>query len=441
MLRLALPVVGSELGWMSMGAVDTMMVGRLGPEAIGAVGIGNVVFFSVAIFGIGLLLGLDTLVSQAFGAGRIADCHRSLVQGGYLALAITAPTVGLTLMASSGLAWAGIDPGVTRAAAGYLEIMAWGVPPLLLYSAIRRYSQGMGRVAPIMAALVLANLANVLGNWVLIEGRLGAPALGVRGSGWATVIARVVMLAVVAGDAWRHGRRSRSGWTAVSLRPDGPRLGALLALGWPAAVHVTLEVAVFALAGLLAGRLGRDALAAHEVVLQVASMAFMVPLGVSSAGAVRVGQALGRGSLADARRAGWMALALGAGFMAASGLTMLAVPGPILGVFTRDLRVTAIAGSLLTAAAIFQVFDGLQVVGSGILRGAGQTRIPMYVNLLAHWGVGLPIAYLLSVTMRWGVLGVWVGLSAGLILAGVVQVAAWGWVVSRLVVGDRPLDG
>ncbi|MBX6314412.1 MAG: MATE family efflux transporter, partial [Isosphaeraceae bacterium] len=296
-LALALPVVLAELGWMAMGVVDLIMVGRLGPEAIGAVGIGNVLYFSVIVFGVGLLLGLDTLVSQAFGAGKLEDCHRSLVQGVYLSLALSPPLMAVIALGKPALHSLGIDPAILRVAIPYLETLNWGTLPLLLYASLRRYLQGMGLVRPVMGALVVANLVNVAGNWVLVYGRLGAPALGVVGSGWSTCLARVAMLLILAGYAIWYDRRHCTGrgllrtpWTL-----DLARVRRLLALGFPAAMQIELEVGVFAAAATLAGRLGPTALAAHEVVLHAASVTFMVPLGVSSAGAVRVGQALGRG--------------------------------------------------------------------------------------------------------------------------------------------------
>ena len=193
----------------------------------------------------------------------------------------------------------------------------------------------------------------------------------------------------------------------------------------PAAVHLVLEMTVFGAAAILAGRLGSTAIAAYEVVLTVAGTAFMVPFGVSSAGAIRVGQAIGRKDPAGAARSGWMAMAMGAGFMAVSGLTMLVLPGPILGRFTTDPAVLATARSLLVAAAVFQVFDGLQVVGAGVLRGAGETRVPMYVNLVAHWAIGLPLGYLLAFPAKLGALGLWIGLAGGLIAAGLALLMAW----------------
>lgn len=432
MMRLALPVVLSELGWMAMGVVDVVMVGRLGPEAIGAAGIGNIVFFSIAIFGIGLLLGMDAVVSQSFGAGDVPDCHRSLVQGVYLALAVSVPLMALTAVAIRLLPWAKIPPTVQALATPYLAIQNLSLAPLLVFFALRRYLQGMNLAMPVLVALGVANGANLFGNWVLVHGHLGFPALGVAGSAWATLASRVAMLAFLAIYIVIHASRTRNGLLQASLRFDAARTHVLIKLGLPSAIQLTLEIAVFCVAALLAAKLGEIPLAAHEIVLQVAGVAFMVPLGVSSAGAVRVGQAIGRHDSRGASRSGWTALALGAGFMAVSGLAMLLASGPILRIFTDETPVIATARSLLVAAAIFQVFDGLQVVGSGNLRGLGETRIPMVATLAAHWAIGLPIGYVMAFPMRWGVMGLWVGLASGLVSAGVMLLAAWTWRVRRL---------
>jgi len=433
MLHLALPVVISELGWMAMSIVDTVMVGPLGAEAIGAVGIGNIVFFSVAIFGIGLLLGMDTLVSQSFGAGDLADCHRSLIQGVYLALAVSVPLIAIVSASISLLPWAHLEPKVQELAVPYLTIQNWSLAPLLVFFALRRYLQSLNLAVPILVALGVANLANLLGNYIFVYGRFGMPAMGVSGSAWSTLVSRVAMLAFLAIYTVIRSARVRDGLLRVSLALDPRRLRELLRLGMPTAWQLTAEVAVFGAAALLAGQFSADALAAHEVVLQIAGTAFMVPLGVSSAGAVRVGQAIGRKDPDGAARSGWTALLIGAGFMGVSGLTMLIAPEAILGVFTKSSGVMAVARTILVAAAVFQVFDGLQVVGSGVLRGLGETRIPMFATLVAHWAIGLPIGYVMAFPMGWGVLGIWMGLASGLVAAGAMLLVAWAWRVRRLL--------
>lgn len=440
-MKLAGPVVLAEVGWMMMGVIDVVMVGRLGAEAIGAAGIGNILCFTVTIFGIGMLLGLDTLVSQAFGAGRVDDCRRSLAHGIYLGLALTAPLMLIVNWGIGRLESWGIAPEIAREAALYVNALNWGSLPLLLYAALRRYLQGMGLVLPVMIALISANLINVAVNWALISGHLGMPALGVEGSGWATCLARVHVVAVLTVAVFWNDRRLGTGFSKGSWRLEPWRMRRLLALGFPSAVQHTLEVGVFAAAAVMAGWLGVKALAAHEITVHVSALTFMVPLGVSSAAAVRVGHAIGRGDPQGAARAGWAALLVGSGFMIAPMLAFLTVPRSILGLFTTEAAVISTGVTLLGAAAVFQLFDGLQVVATGALRGAGETRRPMLCNLVAHWALGLPVGYALAILKGRGVLGVWIGLTTGLVAAGLILVLVWRFKARRLIHGPGSSPG
>jgi MATE family multidrug resistance protein len=438
-LELAGPVVLAELGWMAMGIVDTMIVGRLGAEAIGAVSIGSSVFLTVAVFGMGLLLGLDTLISQAFGAGRLDECRRTVAQGVYIGLALTLPLTGVVFTAGPWLDALGVNPIIARLATPYIRAIAWSLGPLLVFAAFRRYLQAIGRLAPIVFALVSANLINILANWVLVFGHLGVPAWGVEGSGWATALSRVYMALVVLVAALLPRRGTAGALSLADWRPDWARIQRLLALGGPAAVQLTLEVGVFATATTLVGRLDPASLAAHQIVLNVASVTFMIPLGLASAAAVLVGRALGRRDPVAAVRAGWTAIALGAGFMTLSGLTFLLFPRTILAAFSTDPTVVRTGLTLIGVAAGFQLFDGLQGVTTGVLRGAGDTRTPMLVNLLAHWAVGLPCGYALAFPGRLGALGLWIGLSIGLIAAGLILIRAWSREARRLrLAEERP---
>ena len=425
-VTLAAPVVIAEVGWVSMQIVDIAMVGRLGPEAIGAVGVGSALFLALSVFGMGLLLGLDTLVSQAFGARDHAACDGWLRHGVVLALVLTAPLGLLAWIAGSRLDVWGFDPAVLALVRPYFAIVAWSLPLLLLYAAFRRYLQAVSMVRPIMIALVTANVVNAAANWALIFGNLGAPALGVDGAGWATCISRVYMVVVLAVAISRRGVRP---WTLVS----GVRIASLrrlLGLGWPAATQAMLEYGAFAAVTMLAARLEPATLAAHQIVINLAGLTYMVPLGISAAGAVRVGHAVGRRDAAGASGAGWTAIALGTAFMASAAGMFLLFPRAILGLFTVDGGVVEVGVSLILIAALFQIFDGLQGVATGALRGLGDTRTPMLLNLAGHWVVGLPVGYLLCFVVGWGVLGLWIGVSAGLLLVGSLVTAIW-WVRER----------
>lgn len=433
MLRLALPVVLAELGWMAMGIVDTIMVAPLGPAAIGAVGIGASTQMVFAVFGMGLLLGLDTLVSQAHGAGDHRDCHRWLIHGLAMGGGLTVPVIAACLAVAALIPAAGFHPDVEPLLRGYFVVVIWSTVPLLLYAALRRYLQGMHVVLPIAFALVTANLMNAVVNWALIHGHLGMPALGVPGAAWATLISRVYMLGVLVVAAWWVDRRRDTGLSDVSTRLSRERFARLWRLGYPAATQVTLEVGVFGLATVLAGRLDPVSSASHQIALNIAGASFMVPLGVASAGAVRVGNRVGAGDPAGAARAGWTAILLGGGFMATTMLWFLFGGRQIVSWFSPGPDVLALGASLLVIAGVFQLFDGLQAVATGALRGLGDTRMAMIVNLAGHWLIGLPIAYVLCFTLGWGVRGLWLGLSTGLIVCGVVLTWHWHRRVSHYV--------
>jgi len=408
-----------------MGLVDTVMVGRLGPAAIAATGMGNGVFTAIMIFGAGLMLGVDALVSRAAGAGRPDEAVGWLHQGVILALCASPFVMIATWIAFATIdAW-GLNPQIGALAKPYLEVIALGALPLLLYAAFRRYLQGIHVVRPVMYALVSANVVNAGANAILIYGRFGVPALGVTGSAWSTCIARLYMAAFLYAAIRREHRRQGTAHPHVRFSIDAVRLRQLIGLGAPAASQITLEVGVFVLATGLAARLDAVSSASHQIALNIVSTVFMVPLGLASAGAVRVGHAVGARDVRRARRAGWTALGLGAGVMIVLGLTLFLFPVRMLSVFTTDTRVLAIGSRLLAIAAAFQLFDGTQAVTTGVLRGIGDTKTPMIVNVIGHWVLGLPVGYALCFRYGWGVMGLWIGLSIGLVFCAVALTVTW----------------
>jgi MATE family multidrug resistance protein len=425
---LAGPVILGELGWMAMSVVDTIMVGGLGPAAIGAIGIGSSAFYSFAIFGVGLLFGLDTLVSQSFGAGNLKDCHRSLMQGIYIALFLTIPLTALFLILPITFPALGIVPSVSRLAGQFLIALSTSTLPLLLYGAFRRYLQGLGQVRPVMFTLISANAINWFFNWLLISGHWGFPALGVVGSGLSTTIARTYMALLLGFCVWLYEHRLNrhvSVIRTILCRPDWRRIWLLLKIGGPAATQILLEIGAFGVAGVLVGRLNATALAAHQIALNCASVTYMVPLGASSAAAVAVGHAIGRRQPQLARRGGYIAIALACIFMASAAVAFLAIPVPIIAIFTRDSGVVSIGIRLLALAACFQLFDGIQTTATGALRGLGETRTPMLVNFCGYWAIGLPIGYVLCFNLHQGVSGVWWGLTIALILIALFVLYEW----------------
>ncbi len=420
MLRLALPLVFAELGWMAMGVVDTVMAGHAGRQMLGAVALGHGLYYTFAVFGVGVMLGLDTLISQAFGRGDIGDCRRSLAGGLVTSLLLSPPLIALAWAMGPVMEWFGIESSLNADTQGYLRAVSWGTLPLMVYAAFRRFLQAQDVVRPVMFALVSANVVNIFGNWVLIFGKFGVPAMGAAGAGYATSLARVYMVGVllwvtVAGHGW-------VGWTAW---PGWDRIREVVRLGIPVGLQISFEVAVFAVATTMLGALGPVALGGHQIALNLVSITYMIPLGISSAAAVRVGQAVGREDRAGARRSGWVGIGMGAAFMTLAAVMFWTVPGVVAGWYTNDGEVVRTAASLLVMAAFFQLFDGIQAVATGALRGVGDTRTPMLAHVICYWAIGLPLGWWLTYPMGWGARGFWAGLSLALILIGVVLLWAW----------------
>ena len=428
LLTLALPMVGAQLATMLMGFVDTVMVGRVSVEALGAAAIANVWIFGTLQFASGVIFGLDPLVSQAHGAGDGARAALGLQRGLVLAGLLALPLAALWSQSETVLRLAGQSPELARAAHAYTQVQIPSIPFFLASVALRSYLQGRELVRPALYVVLLANLVNAGLNWVLIFGNLGAPALGLVGAGIATTATRILALAALVALVMALGLH-RGAWVPWSRRAvEGAGLREVAALGFPIAFQVCLEMWAFSGSTLVAGRLGADALAAHTVALNLAALAFMVPLGVSQGAVVRVGNLIGSGRPADAQRAAWVALVIGGGVMTGSAALFLAFRHALPRIYTPDPAVVALAATILPIAAAFQVFDGTQVVGCGVLRGMGRTRPAAVFNLIGYWVLALPIGGFLALRTGAGLAGLWWGLCFGL---AVVAVSLVVWIARR----------
>ncbi len=446
MLRLALPLVMAEVGWMAMGVVDTMMVGHLPRPAvsIASAALGQVLYNTLA-FGVGgVLLGLDTYISQAHGAGEWEDANRWLLAGVVLAGLLSCALMGMIWLGPLALERLPVDRDVMRGAVSFLLALNWGSLPLFLYMTLRRYLQAFNHTKPIAAAVVSANLVNAGLDWLLLFGHrwtvaghtIAVRAYGVAGSAAATSLARLYLAGFVAAAVCWLDRRHGYGLARVGIRADAEwarvsaRLKRLVALGGPVGGQIFVEISIFAAVTALIGTLGPVPLAGHEIALTCVATTFMVPFAVSAATGVRVGQAIGRGSHADARAAGWAGIGLGSGFMLAISAVLVAMPGRIAEVFTRGPDVIRAAVPLLLVGAAFQFFDGVQVTATGALRGAGSTRVPLAMQVIGYWVIGLPLGWWLGFGRGFsghalGATGLWIGLAAGLMFAGVALTAVW----------------
>jgi MATE family multidrug resistance protein len=430
-LTLALPLILAELGWMSMGIVDTIMVGHTANPAlaISSAALGQVLYNTIA-FGIsGVLLGLDTYLSQSHGAGRFDEANRWLLHGLILAAGLALTLILIILCAPILMLRLPIDPAVLHGSVSFLQALNYGTPALFLYFTLRRYLQAFNHVRPIALALVTANLINVCGNWLLIYGHswgpIHIPALGVTGSGLSTSISRCYLALFMVVTLWRIERRHNYGLRSMALHFEPRRIKRLALLGAPAGSQIFVEISIFGMVTFLIGIMGRLPLAGHEIALNCASFTFMVPFAISAAAAVRVGQAIGRKAPAEAASAGWSAILLGAGCMAVFSAVLLLFPHAIASSFTKDSAVIAATIPLLFVAAVFQFFDGLQITATGALRGAGNTHAGLIVQIIGYWIIGLPIGYLFGFRLHYGAVGLWLGLCAGLMVAGISLTTVW----------------
>lgn len=427
-LRLGIPAALTQVGAMMLGIVDTIMVGRLGVMQLDAAALGNLIAMGTMIFGMGCVFGMDPIAAQAHGAGRGDRVGLTLQRGLVIAGIVAIPVMVAWQLATPMLERFGQDAALSAAAGDYLAIQIVSVAPFLGFQAQRQYLQARGLVAPGLWVVLVANAFNVLANWALIFGNLGMPALGLEGAAIATASTRIFQCIGMA--IWIRIRGLHVGawvpWTAAALHWSG--LVEILRHGIPIGVQYGLEMWAFQGASLLAGLLGEAELGAHVIVLNLASMSFMLPLGISIAAATRVGNLVGAQRPHQAQRAAWVSLALGAMVMAVSALTFIALRHVLPRIFTPDPTVLALAATLLPIAAGFQLFDGVQVVGGGILRGLGSTRPAAVFNFVGYYVLALPIAAALAFSAGLGVAGLWWGLAIGL---AVVAVCLVWWIGTR----------
>ncbi len=424
LLRLAAPLVLAQLAQNGLSFVDTLMVGRLGAGALAAMALGGSFYFTTGVITSSVLYAVGPVVAQAIGAGRRAEAGHAASRALWLAVALSIP--GLVIFNAIGpvLVRFGLEPETARLAAGYLRAISFGFPFYLGFAALRGFLEGHGDARPIMYIAFFGVALNVVLCEVLIFGHLGFPALGVIGTGYATATVYTVMFALVAAlVVWRYPRQRVFAGMA-DVRPR--MLGELVRLGWPIAFTTGMEVGLFSLSSLIIARFGDSVLAAHQVAMQSASMTFMVPLGVAIATGVIVGQAAGAGDMAKVRRTGFMGIGVAVGFMLCSATFFLVAPRFVIGLYTDvdapgNAAMAAAAIGFLSIAALFQLFDGVQVTAIGALRGLKDTRMPMLLTLVSYWVVGMPLGLLLAFRLGVGAKGLWYGMVAGLVASAVLM--------------------
>ena len=419
-MLLAYPVVLSQVGHILVGFVDSVLVGRLGTVPLAAVSLGVNSVNVIMILGIGLSMGSVPLVAAADGRRDSADLGRLLVSSVWLSALAGLALAGLGQLVPSLLHFLGQSPEVEALAAPWVRVITWSFLPLMLFQGFREFAEGLGLTRQAMWLSIGANVVNAALCYALIFGHWGAPAMGMMGAAWATLVARGLMALLMGAYVLMAPRLAAVRAAVRSWRPDGPTLLRLFDIGAPIGVQMAFEVGAFAAAAIMIGWLGAVPLAAHQVAINLASMTYMAASGIAAAATIRVGRLSGAGSRAAARQAGAAAYVLGFAFMSGMGLLFILFrhQAPLL--YSHDPAVVAQAGTLLLIAALFQVSDGVQVVGLGALRGLGDVKVPSVVALLAYWAVALPLGYWLGFGLHLGAPGVWTGLLVGLSIVAVV---------------------
>ena len=407
-----MPLAAAQAGTQIMSLVDLAVVGRLGARELGAAGLGNAIFFTISILGIGLNLGVDPMISQAFGAGDAVRARHVMWQGIWLALGVTAVLTVPLLFAPMLLSLFDVNVSVRPIATQFLLVRTAGLAPMLLFFVVRAYLQSQHITRPMVMAMLIGNVVNFVLDLVLVFGWGPFPRMGAAGAALSTDIGSVLQLAIVV-------------WTVKSIHlpphdagvlhhPKWAEIRQAIRIGLPIGIQMAAEIGVFVLVGLLAGHLGEIDLAAHQLVLSFASFTFTIAVGVASAGAVRVGLAVGARDQPRTRTAGFAAIAGGIGITLVGAAIFALFPREVARLLTDQESVIAAAVPVLLIAAVFQLSDGLQAIGAGILRGAGDTTFPLASNLVGHWLIGLPIALYLGFHRNMGIVGLWWGLCAGL---------------------------
>lgn len=424
---LGTPLALGELGWMSTYIVDALMVGRLHDSAlpIAASSLGNTIFYAIVFCAIYLLNGLETLIAQAFGQGDTNECVHLLLQSFWIVLVGTPVVMLLTLGSLHLLPHLGTPADIAAETGRYVRALVWSTGPLMAYMALRRFLQSINRVALISVSLVTASVVNFAFDWAFLFGHMGAPAMGIAGSGWSTCVVRVYMLLLLVGGTVWAIRQDGYQVHASMFVPDWPRLKALLRIGWPSGLEYFEELGVSTYMSILCARLGTVLLAAHQVVLDLNAFVYQVPNGISYATIIRVGQSAGRNSLPQVKRAASASLWLCLGFMAIAATVFAAFAKFWASLYTNSGAVVAAAAPIFLICAFLLMGDTLFVVLASALTGLGDTRTPLLVSLVWNWGIGMPLAYLLAFHYGQSLHGLWIGRGVGSVGGGVSLLLFW----------------
>lgn len=419
-LNLAYPVIIGQLGFIMMGVVDSLMVGSLGPAPLAAASLGNSLTIIIFIVGIGISFAVTPLVAISVGAKKYSECGIYFRQSLLVNLTVGIILMIVTIAGAELIIYFDQPAEVTILAKSYTKILGLGGIPLMLFQTYKQFIEGLSVMKPAMIIAILANFVNAFVNWVLIFGKLGFPTLGLDGAGWATFSSRMFMAIVLMVYVMNKSYFKQFDVSFHFKNINVKIIKKILSVGLPSGLQYFFEVGAFSFAVIMIGWLGTNQLAAHQIAINLASVTFMVVLGISMAGGIRVGNGVGEQNIRQVRRAGFASIFLALCFMTFSGIVFITFKDLLPQLYIDDQAVISIASSLLIIAALFQLSDGVQAVGIGILRGLTDVKIPTAITFIAYWIVGLPTGYLLGFILGLNVQGVWIGLLAGLTTSAVL---------------------
>ena len=413
---LAYPVMLSQLGQVAVGVADSMMVGRLGALELAASSLANSIFFVLLMFGIGISMGLTPLVSKAYGKGKTNQISRLFSNSLLINFLTSLVMLGLILLFARNLNLLNQPEEVEALALPFLLIITASLVPLMVFQAFKQFVEGLSQTKQAMFITIAANLVNVFLNWLLIWGHWGFPELGFLGAAWATLISRVLMMVLMGAYVLYSKRYADFGLRILRFKPNWTLCQRILKIGVPTGFQFIFEVSAFSAAAIMMGWIGVNALAGHQIALNLASISYMMATGLATAGMIRVSHYIGKEDYKGMREAGMVAFGLVATFMFVCALLFFVLRFWLPTLYIDDPQVISLAASLLVLAGLFQLSDGIQVVGLGVLRGLEDVKVPTVVTFLAYWGLGLPLGYFLAFTMGMAEKGIWIGLLIGLTL-------------------------
>jgi len=433
-LKLAYPVMIGQLGWIMMGVVDTMMVGRLGPTPLASASVSNGIFILILVLGLGVSYAVTPLIAIAIGAGKNEECEILFKQSIIINLLLGIVLMVTTFYLAGIIKFLNQPEEVVRQSISYTRILGYSIIPIMLFQTHKQFIEGLSETRPAMVITIIANIINAAVNWLLVFGNYGFPRLELKGSGWATFSSRLFMAVMMFISVIKSKKFKQFDVSLRIRKINYIFIKKILGLGIPSAFQYFFEVGSFSFAVIMIGWLGTVQLAAHQIAINLASITYMATLGISSAGAIRVGNALGKQDVNEVRRAGFTAIILGASIMAVCGLIFITLRNFLPSLYIHDNNVISIASTLLIIAAMFEIFDGTQAVGIGVLRGLTDVKGPTLIAFISYWVIALPVGYFFGFILKMQVTGVWLGFLVGLASSAILLTLRFNKKSKRLTV-------